>query len=290
MLVAECAAVLGDHFKDYAILLSTGIILSERMKEQVLLALVERAPLLCRRLEVGMYFYRPPLVVYRMAEHILVAFHTTMGEEDLVGFLGECSASFGPAFARDYVSPPVNWRSYLRFMTLNVSRELGPQPLTWVLVPPTDMNQMDLTPYAISSMLSLIGQTQGYRKPVLTFHPYVEAKALGITMLFQIPYMQARGGAYDASLLLVVDEAVRGIVYRSFEFFESLLARSVEAVLTVFQTHVNRGKSDPFEALAPYTRCLTQLSLDLAKSPVVAKTPETLRDEMLTAVLNLADI
>jgi len=73
---------------------------------------------------------------------------------------------------------------------------------------------------------------------MISFQPYIDINSLGIVYLFQIEDANARGGAYDSAITVLVNYKYRGVIYENYDLVEKTLREAKEKFIKEY----NSGK------------------------------------------------
>ena len=82
-------------------------------------------------------------------------------------------------------------------------------------------------------MLLLTAEKEGAVRGIPAIIPFIEYNSIGVLYLFDVPNAEARGGAYDSCISILVDEAYRPVVYENMYAIETACNEASEMIKNI---------------------------------------------------------
>ncbi|MBD3338031.1 MAG: hypothetical protein GF353_02910 [Candidatus Lokiarchaeota archaeon] len=115
----------------------------------------------------------------------------------------------------------------------SMSLEEGPEPVFYI---PRDYDEDLIFKVCMKSLLSLQVESEGASKDMISFQPFVDLDSLGIVNTFQIKDKNARGGAFDSALTILVDYKYRAIIYENYSKIEKIFSQARNKIIRQYNS------------------------------------------------------
>ncbi len=236
-------------------------------------------------LGVGVYLFSFPYVIYKVSSNSVLIMHTKVGKTAFTSLGNRVMQQYRNELEEMFANTPLNIADLVKSYLFSMNRVNGPEAIA-SLVPSTgqSMEMVDEFKLSMNSLMILSNQTMAQNRDILTFLPLLETSDLGLVFIFKIPLCDARGGAYDSSILAVVDYEYRDIVYRYSDRLERVFKHISEDFKTVFQNFYGSRIDDPVEDRTPFIKLIEQLHGMLTFISIKPISSEPLKDSMVDAV------
>jgi hypothetical protein len=283
-LLANISDMIESVVKKYAVVLKNGTIIKSTIAEENLLKFTSFIPTMCDNLKSGQFIRIKKLFILRLTENLLIFFLTDLEESIMKPFLISVSDKYSLKAAREYAELPKTFKSIIQSIVVSMAREIGPEPVAWI---PETLTETDAFSIAMKTLLNLTGELEGARKQMIAFQPFVQNDALGIVFLFQIPFKNARGGAFDSSITILANYNDRAIIYEKHKELEKILGDMASKFISEFNKIVDsKGKFKENSALIKVINdlqsILDKIILQISKSDVIM-------EEMTKSIQKLKD-
>ncbi len=163
----------------------------------------------------------------------------------------------------------------INLILFSMALEEGPTPVYCL---PENYDKEKLLKVSMKGLLLLSVESDGAKKDMVSFQPYIDLDSLGIVYVYQIEDKNARGGAYDSALTILVDYKYRAIVYENYNDIERILNETKKKVIYEFYS----GKD--------YKNPLKYLEQHLAILDFTTIREEDIRSEMMQTIKELAKL
>jgi hypothetical protein len=205
----------------------------------------------------------------------------------LEGFMTE----FGEFFKRQYAILPKNLKDLVKFSVFSVARQVGPEPLGW-LENGCIVSEEAIFKYSLASMMVLMNEINGANKRILNFHPFISEGLMGMIYLFQIPLKEARGGAFDAAVLVMARYEDRTVLYQFHNPLERIFSITADEFVKEFHTNFpdDIHRSLMKNERAPFEMTLRNLNSRLQTISIGFKQPVDVKNEMLVSIKKLSEL
>ena len=265
----------------YAFILKNGQILLSGIEETNLLKITSFIPNICNDLKVGAYLHKSKLYIYRVTENFLIIILTDLKSTVLDRLIDDIKRRFIIKIEKEFANLPNAVTSIVNHIILAIARDAGPEP---ILIP-DGLNEAEAFRITMKAMLNLTGEIEGASKAMMSTMPFSQFNALGIVYLYQIPYKKARGEAYDASIILLVDYKDRAIVYEKHDKFEKVFEEAVSLMIEIFNENIDEnGKWIKKERFNEVTNFINNY---LDKIPLRISNSEEIKSEMMNFMKDL---
>ncbi len=267
MIINDCAAFIEKTMSKYAITLSDGTILKTTIKSEVL---KKTFPILKKLLKdqipAGSSFFKAPVVFFRVTDNVIIILLTNEKENIILSMFELFSAKYSEQLAQEYPRTFENsLGSLAKFSIFSAARKLGPEPIGWW----EDIDYDIIFKYSTASLLLLVNEVRGATHRTLNFHPFIADQYLGIVFLFQIENLkEARGKAFDASILIMTDYQFRNTIYKMHTVLEKILNETSDKLIDAFKSEFD----DDYEAFVsnrkPFRQILQEMHKKLKTIPL----------------------
>jgi hypothetical protein len=285
----ECSAFIKSRLsKHYTILLQNGVILESTIDEDALLKLIPIVQQISHKIPIGHMIQTSPLVLFHITDTLFLIFLSKKNEAILIPILAEFMLRYGGELSIQYQIPPKNVGNLIKYAIFAVNRQVGPEPVAFVVnegKPP--LTEDRLWKLGITGMMTLINEVEGAKTRVLTFHPFIESGELGAIFLFQIPFAQARGGAFDAALILVLDYEDRALIYENHAQMERYLSNLADKCVNFFHKHMINDIHASIENREELNGYLSELLKKLRHLKIAMRNTSNLEKSMIESLQDL---
>lgn len=280
-MIEGLTKILSGLSNQWACLLSNGYIIQCSIEDEQssLEKLIQILRLVINEIEVGSVILVRDLTIYRITFNFFIFLKGQVGKNILKeGLLSiknkyktEIEHSFQDKQEIDKIKP--------NLVLFSMGLGEGPAPIEHVSS--LDYSSEDLLKISMKTLLLLSVESEGASKSMISFQPYVEFDSLGIVILFQIKDENARGGAYDSAITLLVDYSLRAIIYDHYKRIETLLIGARDRIIDAYHT---QGKDK-------YGSILTSLKEQLKSITFERKEKSMdLKEEMMQQIKKLAQL
>ncbi len=272
----EIIALLKPIVDNIALVLTNGVIIFNNFDEDAIHPLVRFVKDLESQVQPGFFVRQDYLVSFRLSNRVFVLALSNLPDSDIIPLFSKLFENYSEKLNAFYQNPPKNVGDISKALLFAMALAEGPEPIAWV--PPSFPHDQVLD-YAIKSMLTLAGEWEGAFQNVVAYRPFIKAGILGVIFLFDIPDAKARGHAYDAALILLIDYRDRALIYEISQKLEATFIlgatqlksiwKDKKAVRTLLENIIASFKTIPLK--------LTALG-------------ETIKEQMLLSIQDLRKI
>jgi hypothetical protein len=236
-------------------------------------------------LGVGVYLFSFPYVIFKISSNSVLIMHTKVGKTAFTSLGNRVMQQYRDALEEKFSNTPLNIADLVKSYLFSMNRVNGPEAIA-SFVPSTgqSMEMVDEFKLSMNSLMILSNQTMAQNRDILTFLPLLETNDLGLVFIFKIPLCDARGGAYDSSIMAIVDYEYRDIVYRYSNRLERVFKHISEDFKSTFQNLFGGKIDEPVEDRTPFLKLIEQLHGMLTYISIKPISSEPLKDSMVDAV------
>jgi hypothetical protein len=184
-----------------------------------------------REMQINNYFVQEGgvyhLILYRVATSVFLLVITDTDVDETTRTLLDVFMKFGARLDKIYHDAPVSFDMITRYVIISQGLEMGPEP---VAIFPPDIPQDVRMKIALKSMLLLTAEREGAIRGIPATIPFIEFHAMGVIFLFDVPDENARGGAYDSCISILVDESYRPAIYENMFELETVCIEGSEMI------------------------------------------------------------
>jgi hypothetical protein len=228
----EIVSILRPIVDNLALVLSNGIILFNNFDEDAIYPLVRYMKDLESQVNPGYFLRQDYLVSFRLSDRVFVLALSNMPDSDIIPLFSKLYENYSEKFNNLYQKLPKTLGDICKVLIFSMALDVGPEPIVWV---PSTFSKQEMVDYSTKSMLTLAGEWGGATQNVVAYRPFIKEGYLGVIFLFDIPHEKARGGAYDAALVLIVDYSERAFVYEINQKLENIFTRAAKQLSAVWQ-------------------------------------------------------
>ena len=290
MLLDECGDFINKTVARYAIILENGTILKATLDEKLIFKVLPLVKPIFRDIPIGNMICKAPWVFVRITEFVIVVLATKARESVYRQMLEAFIRNFGTRLNERYVSLPKTFNELVKFNIFALARQAGPEPIAWNMQNGTQLSQDQIWKYAMSGMMMLINEVEGAKHTVLNYHSFIHEGYLGIIYLFHIPLAQARGGAFDAAIMTMINYEDRTLVYENHDMLERIYCVTGEDFISKFQELYSENIQAKIENRDPFFEIIAHLQERLGSISFVAKKAEVVKSEMMDSLRELGKI
>ncbi len=279
--------ILQQFTHSYAVLLSNGIPMINQFSTDQLQKIQEIWEKIYAKIPLQEPFVQLPWVFYKITPSVFVVMSIRMGKSKYTAALERLQGECGQTLSEVYEALPVDFGDLITNHLFAMVRASGPEPIASLNIKPDcEFCEEERWKYSMTSLMLFVNQNKTKRN-VLTFHPFIDEKQLGIVFLFQINLEGARGGAYDASILTLFDYNHRHIAYRFEAKLELIYHKYSKRLASAFIENYSRDIDAPIEKQADFVQVLKSLHKELEEISLEPTSPEHLRDIMIGSLTEI---
>nr|MDO8087412.1 hypothetical protein [Candidatus Sigynarchaeum springense] len=184
-----------------------------------------------RQMAINNYFEQSQnkmlLILYRLAESVFLVVISESSTAQVTEQLMELFKRYAKRLDILFHEVPNTFKKITRYIIIAQALAVGPEP---VAVYPDDIPSDVSMKIAVKSMLMLTAEKQGAIRGIPATIPFIENKAMAVIYLFDVPSKDARGGAYDSCICILVDESYRPAIYENMYAIENSCVEASEMV------------------------------------------------------------
>jgi hypothetical protein len=281
-MIAKISEILNSISTLWSLLLSNGRIVAcsdaLSLENNTLVNIVKILRTIVNDIDIGTIYIVKELIIFRVSFNLFVFVKGTISKNVLRVKFKKIHSIYknyqqeGIIEASEIEKKSVDIKLILFSMALDV----GPHPIFYY---PPNFNSELAFKISMKSMLLLQIETEGAKKDMISFQPFVNLDALGIVLTFQIEDSKARGGAYDSALTILIDYKSRALIYEKYSQVEIMINHAKEYLLKEYYI----GNEN-------YGYVLTNLKKNLSKITFEALKGEDLKDEMIEQIKKLINV
>ncbi len=228
----EIVALLRPIMDNIAIVLTNGIVIFNNFEEDAIYPLVRFVKDLESQVKPGFFVREDYLLTLRVSNHVFVLALSNLPDSDIIPLFSKLYENYAEKFNAFYQSLPKVLGDISKALIFSMALAEGPEPIVWV---PSTIPEEQILDYALKSMLTLAGEWEGAVQNVVAYRPFIKAGILGVIYLFDIQDANARGHAYDAALILLIDYRDRALIYEINQKLESIFNRGATQLRSIWQ-------------------------------------------------------
>ena len=231
MLIHECSDFIEEAFAKYAIIEKNGAVLQASIEKDAIdkiFPVLEK--LLLQNLNIGDLLFKSPVIFYRVTENIIIILLSRAQENVVRTMFDVFSERFALRLEQKFSPMELDLQKLSKFCIFSLSRQAGPEPISWW----ENVDEDIIFKYSTASLLLLLNEINGASARTLNFHPFISDKYIGVIFLFQVQTPEARGAAFDASILIMFDYQIRNILYSYNDQFEHILNQFADELSAAF--------------------------------------------------------
>jgi hypothetical protein len=184
-----------------------------------------------RQMQINNYFEQDSnnvhLVLYRVSVSIFLVVISECNTEQVTNQLMEIFKKYSKRLDLLYHETPTTFKNIVRYIVIGQALDMGPEPVACY---PEDIPQEIRMKISMKSILLLTGEKEGACRGIPAIIPFIEYNSMGIIFLFDVPNKNARGGAYDSCITILVDEAYRPVIYENMYSIETACVETAEMI------------------------------------------------------------
>ncbi|MBN2154353.1 MAG: hypothetical protein JW839_23055 [Candidatus Lokiarchaeota archaeon] len=189
-----------------------------------------------RQMQINNYFEqshsnesgnKTALVLYRLSESVFLVVISESPTEDVTGQLMEVFKRYAKRLDILFHEVPKTFKDITRYLVIAQALSAGPEPVAFY---PEDIPPDVSMKIAVKSMLMLTAEKQGAIRGIPATIPFIEYQGMAVIYLFDVPNKQARGGAYDSCISILVDESYRPAIYENMYAIENSCVEASEMI------------------------------------------------------------
>ncbi|OLS14140.1 MAG: hypothetical protein RBG13Loki_2318 [Promethearchaeota archaeon CR_4] len=272
----EIVSLLRPIMDNIALVLSNGVIIFSNFAEDAIYPLVRYVKDLESQVQPGYFLRQDYMVSFRLSDRVFILALSNLPDSDIIPLFSKLYENYSEQFNALYQKLPKTLGDISKVLIFAMALDAGPEPITWE---PSTLPEQEMLEYATKSMLTLAGEWSGATQNVVAYRPFIKEGFLGIIFLFDIPYVNARGHAYDSALILIVDYKHRAFVYEINQKIEDIFSRGVKQLIPAWQDRKTCKK------------IVGNLMQSLQSLPLrVSALGENIKDQMLSSMQDLRKI
>jgi len=235
-MILEITQILNSLSPKWAFFLSDGKVIRSTLEDDQLGKMLRVLKTVINEIEVGNVFIVKNLVIYRITFNFFIFILKKGDRPKIKEKLTQITRKYKDYLEEEFDKLAGVKEIKVNLVLLSMGLAEGPAPIIYI---PPEFDEGLVLKVCMKSMLLLTMEGEGANKDMLSFQPYVELDSLGLVFIFQIEDSQARGGAYDAALTILVDYEDRALVYENYGKIETFLKQSKERILRAYQSDKN---------------------------------------------------
>ena len=261
------------------------------MEESAILKILPTVNTIIKNLPPRHVYIKSPVVIFRATENFLLILLTRSSEASIHRVLEIFMNEFAMALSNRYAVLPNSILDLIKFGIFSVARQAGPEPIGW-LARDYELDEKAVFKYSLSSMMVLMNEVEGAKHRILNFHPFIGDKLLGMIFLFQIPLGEARGGAFDATILVTADFEDRAIIYQHHNELERVFTVTADEFISTFQGKFGKDIQYNIQRAdrEPFNRILEQLNSRLNSISIGYRPPKDIKLDMMNSISKLSKL
>ncbi|MHA1272023.1 MAG: hypothetical protein ACTSQP_13940 [Promethearchaeota archaeon] len=272
----EIISILSDICKNCVIFLSNGKVIASTLEDQLLSKMVRILKTVINEIEVGHVFIIKNIIIYRITFDYLIFLIGNPDSSQLKIKLKDITKRYKNALENKFVEANQRKNINVNLILLSMGLAEGPTPISYI---PKDFDEESISKVCLKSMLLLSVETYGAKRKMISFQPYIDLDALGIVALFQIEDENARGGAYDCALTILVDYEDRAIIYENYNAIE----QGLNEIIAKIKRRYYKSNNSFDDILEDLKEKLEQITFENIP-------PEDIKGEMLDSIKKLAKL
>ncbi|MHA1846694.1 MAG: hypothetical protein ACTSXU_03535 [Promethearchaeota archaeon] len=223
-LIDQIASTLvrESRISKYAFFKDDGTVVKSTLSEENTEKMGKIVKFYSRKMQVNNYFNQISrgvnFLLHRLSESIFLAFLSTADLDYLISLLYKLFKHYSKDLDKSFHEVPDSFKKIVKYIVISQGLEMGPEP---VAVYPDDMPSEIKLKISMKSMLLLTAEREGAVRGIPATLPFIEYYAMGVIFLFDIPNREARGGAYDTCISILVDESYRPAIYENMFLLEN---------------------------------------------------------------------
>ncbi len=184
-----------------------------------------------RQMQINNYFEQNQnkmlLVLYRLSESVFLVVISESQTDQVTAQLMEVFKRYAKRLDILFHEVPNTFKKITRYLIISQALAAGPEP---VATYPDDIPSDISMKIAVKSMLMLTAEKQGAIRGIPATIPFIEYQGMAVIYLFDVPNKDARGGAYDSCISILVDESYRPAIYENMYAIENSCIEASEMV------------------------------------------------------------
>jgi len=290
LIINECAEFIYKTCPKLAFIHQNGKVLYNTFPDQVVFSIVKRANVFFKQIPVLHIFKKPPMYVYRPTESIILIVSSNLEEDVMAKLFDSFHTRYGTILAKKYSAESLTLNELFELAIFSCARQMGPEQIAYIA---KDQNISEEKIYKISmtSLMVLVGEYEGAKERILTFHPFIKEKKLGVIFVFQIEMEKARGNAFDAAILLMTDLSNRSHCYNFHILLEKFMGLCADKISEELINQLSPiDIHGPIPNKSKFEDHLRSLLKDLDSILLETKSSEVIQADMLEALNSLKDL
>ncbi|MHA1820520.1 MAG: hypothetical protein ACTSU2_12340 [Promethearchaeota archaeon] len=285
-LEEEIATTIKLVSKRYALVLDNGRIIDSTIAESNVIKLTQFLPNIIEKLKHNNYIHKKVhkwnLYIYRLSSHFIIILLTEKSNNEIKLLFKELHDKYALKIKRRFSKLQNNLKTIFKSVVFSMARDLGPEPVTYL---PKDLPEQDAFTIAMKSLILLSGEMEGAKKEMLSFQPFIKFNSLGVIYLFQTEFKNARGGAYDSAISLLLDYSSRAAIYEMVKKLEAMMKKISLSLKQKFQE--NADKEGQLKDNTIFNPILEKFIDSLEALPLKMQKSDMIMDEMIKSLNNL---
>ena len=240
-MILKISNILNSICSQWALILSNGKIIETSLEDKNLgkIKILRILKAVINDMEIGSVIIIKNLVIFRLTFDFFIflvgEIPRTILKQKFNEISAACKADIKHKFDIKNRSKNIKIKSVIFSMALDE----GPIPIYYF---PENFDDNDALKVAMKSLLLLSVESSGASSDMISFQPYIDLNSLGIVYLFQIEDVNARGGAYDSAITVLVNYKYRGIIYENYSLVEKTLREAKEQFIKEYNSEKNYKK------------------------------------------------
>ncbi|MFX1338406.1 MAG: hypothetical protein ACFFDK_07340 [Promethearchaeota archaeon] len=225
----------------WALILSNGKIIETSLEDKNLgrIKILRILKAVLNDMEIGSVIIIKNLVIFRLTFDFFIFLVGEIPRTILRQKFNEISSAYKADIKQKFDKKNRSKNIKIRSVTFSMALEDGPVPIYYF---PENFDDNEAFKVAMKSLLLLSVESSGASRDMISFQPYIDLNSLGIVYLFQIENLNARGGAYDSAITVLVDYKYRGVIYENYNLIEKTLREAKDQFVKEYNSRKNYKK------------------------------------------------
>jgi len=233
----KISKILNSICSQWVLILSNGKIIETSLEDKNLgkIKILRILKAVINDMEIGSVIIVKNLIIFRLTFDFFIFLVGEIPRNILKKNFNEISAAYKADIKYKFDKKKRSKNVKIKSVIFSMALDEGPIPIYYL---PENFDENDAFKISMKSLLLLSVESSGASRDMISFQPYIDLNSLGIVYLFQIEDTDARGGAYDSAITVLVNYKYRGVIYENYDLVEKTLREAKEK----FNKEYNSGK------------------------------------------------
>jgi len=240
-MIIKISKILNSISSQWALILSNGKIIETSLKDKNLgkIKILRILKAVINDMEIGSVLIVRNLIIFRLTFDFFIFLVGEIPRNILKKKFSEISEAYKTDITHKFDKKERPKNVQIKSVIFSMALEDGPVPIYYF---PEDFDDNDAFKVSMKSLLLLSVESSGASSDMISFQPYIDLNSLGIVYLFQIEDPNARGGAYDSAITVLVNYKYRGVIYENYDLVENTLREAKEKFIKEYNSGKNYKK------------------------------------------------